>query len=237
MPRQEVRVMPASKLETADFKDAKRSPEPMPVKSGSVSGRLCLPSDYDEIRLFALLKWRFGGPNGPLSLFGRPGGDPDGPFKWDFLFVPCGDLKVQIIRSVHGIELWWWGENTDGSSIVQYLDRNLKQYSSEVSQESNRLEKYTLILNPFVRHRSMAQLALQELESINPQEPSAPPFIGVKKDDISAYVQQFEGYMNLVQKQASLNMLLVMESAFMAESYLNLMLALLLRSDLPQEMT
>ena len=53
-------------LENTDIKDARASAEPLPPK-GTVRSKLDLPADYDELRLFALLKWRFGGPNGIMT--------------------------------------------------------------------------------------------------------------------------------------------------------------------------
>ena len=55
--------------------------------------------------------WKFGHPNGFMTfLLPRKQGDPDAPFKWDYLFVPHGNLRMQIIRGSAGIEIWYWGE-------------------------------------------------------------------------------------------------------------------------------
>jgi len=159
-------------IETADIAEAKLPSSPIPEKPGGIAGQMYLPSDFDEVKLYALLKWRFKKPNGFLTFLGRPGGDPDGLFKWDFLFVPCGNLILQIIRGVDGIEVMWWGEGVEKQQILDYLFRNLSKYSEQINEEIQTLEKYTLILNPFVRHRSIVAFAKEELKSIKPRKPT-----------------------------------------------------------------
>jgi len=219
-------------LANADLADATISPEPLPKKAGGVAGRLALPADYPELRLFAMLLWKFGRPNGPLSLFGRRrDGDPDAPFKWDFLFVPSGDLKLQVIRGGGGIELIWWGQPAAGSDILGYLEGNLARYGKQIDEAIEGLEKYTLILNPYVRHKNIATLALNELTQINLKEPALPT--GQQPQGTAdEWAKQQTAYMALAERQASLMLLLVTESAFMAESYLNLLIAILVRKEI-----
>ncbi|MCS6290055.1 MAG: hypothetical protein H8K10_13925 [Nitrospira sp.] len=218
-------------LEHCDIKEAHLSPEGSPYKSGGTSGKLVLPGDFDELALFSLLKWRFGAPNGFMSFLGRPGGDPDGPFKWDYLFNPRGNLKLQILRTAHGIEVWWWGETCNSSSILRYLEHNLDLHKGEIEREAKNLEEYTLLLNPYVRHRLIATQTLEALRLIKPLAPTLPPIAGAKKKEIHGYTKRMEAYIKLTQKQASLNLLLVMESAYMAEAYLNLILAVFMREE------
>ncbi len=219
-------------LATADLADAKPSPEPMPMKGAKLSGRITLPAGFPELRLFALLKWRIGAPNGPFThLLQTPTGDPDAPFKWDFLFVPTGELKLQIIRGVQGIEVWWWGAESTEADILAYLRSNLAKYEREIDGVIGGLEQYTLIMNPYVRHRAIARLAADELDKIHPVEPQHPsgvPASGAMRE----YVERYREFMQMVNRQASLMLLLVTESAFMAESYLNLLIAILVRPEI-----
>lgn len=224
-------------LEDADIKDAKLSSEPVPTKAGKMSGHLALPSDYDELRLFALLKYRFKGPNGIMTLLGKPGGDPDGPFKWDYLFIPHGELKLQVLRTAHQLEIWWWGESTDQSSILKYFENNFRKYALQIENEIKSLEPYTLILNPYARHRLIAQQTLESLKSIRISEPRAPSPSGAREKEIKRYIKSFEVYLGQTQKQASMTLLLVMESAFMAEAYLNLILAAFVRQEIKASQT
>jgi hypothetical protein len=225
-------------LANADLANATRSPEPMPKKRGGISGRAFLPADYPELRLFALLMWKFGRPNGPMSLLWSPAdGDPDAPFKWDFLFVPAGELKLHVMRSGGGIELMWWGETAEESDILAYLEKNIHQHEKEIELAIASLEQYTLILNPYVRHRNTSDFALKELDQIViGDEPQVP--IGHQEGEaVQEYIDQHTAYVASAQQQASLMLLLVTESAFMAESYLNLILAILVRKEIRASQT
>jgi len=219
-------------IDTADIADAKLPSSPIPEKPGTLSGHTFLPDDFKEVHLYSLLKWRFQNPNGIFTFLGQPGGDPDGPFKWDFLFVPFGNLKLQILRGTNAIEVWWWGEKVEEQQIIEYLKRNLKKYEKQINDEVKTLEKYILILNPYVRHRNIVALAKKELDSIKPRKPSLSKEFKQHKKDLEKYGKQFQAYMANVERQASVTLLLVLESAFMAESYLNLIYAFLLRPEI-----
>src|SRR5579859_2045330 len=98
-------------LPQADFANATLPTEGMPGKGKVLDGKIFLPRDFPELKLFALLKRRFGGPNGFVTfLLQRRQGDPDAPYKWDYVFAPYGNLKLQVVRGTQGIEVWWWGD-------------------------------------------------------------------------------------------------------------------------------
>jgi hypothetical protein len=137
-------------LADADLKDATPSPEPMPPQGISLSGRFFLPPDYPELQLFGLLMWKIGHPNGPMTfLLTRQQGDPDAPFKWDYLFIPHGNLRMQVIRGSVGIEIWIWGEAAQEADILAYFKNNLARYQEEIAATIANLERHTLILNPY----------------------------------------------------------------------------------------
>jgi hypothetical protein len=218
-------------LAGADLKDATQSPEPLPAK-GVKAGRAILTSEFPELRLFGLLMWRFGHPNGPMTFFlANQQGDPDAPFKWDYLFVPTGNLRMHVVRGSVGIEVFHWGEQVSTEDIVAYLKGNIARYSKEIDDTISGLEEHTLILNPYIRHRNIANLALEELDKL---VLSAPPQLRphLAKRELDEWAEQQREFWEAVQRQASLTILLVTESAFMGESYLNLLLAILMRREI-----
>jgi hypothetical protein len=215
-------------LDDADIANAELSPECMPKKGAPRPKRLALPPDFPELRLFALLKWKFGPPQGILTALGRPGGDPDGPIKWDYLFVPDGDLKLHIIRTPSGIDLSAWGTDVDMADVVRYLERNMSQHAADIDAAIETLECYTLILNPYVRHRNVVQLAFDQLDAIDAVEPEHPKSQG-QDGELQAFMEKYTEYIKQVELQASWMLLLVTESAYMAEAYLNFIIALLVR--------
>lgn len=224
-------LMDLDPIRTTDIATAEGSPEPSPTKGEGLSGRRYLPETYEEVRLFALLLWRFKRPNGFLTFLGTPGGSPDGPIKWDFLFS-VGELRIQVIRGVNGLELWWWGREVSAENVIAFFDYNLSKYSAEVAKCIDTLETYTLLLNPCVRHRKLANVAHEELTKINPQEPTFATNILVNPEQHRLQIDEFRKYFEDIDREALYSMLLATESAFFAESYLNLMLAVLMKDEI-----
>jgi len=202
-----------------------RDPAPAP---GGLDGRRMLSSDFDELRLFAMLLWRFGRPNGFISFLGPSEGDPDGPFKWDFLLEVTG-LCIQVIRSVNGLELWWWGRHAKPEYVVEFLTRNVKLHGPEIDETIAKLEEYTLLLNPYARHRNMASLAHEELLKVDPTPPVMPTRPTATESEMHAFGRSLQGYYKAIDRQAMYSMMLVTESAYMAEAFLNLLYAVLMR--------
>jgi len=225
-------VLGSDPLLTADIASAAQPSEPAPAPGG-LAGRLMLPSDFDEIRLFALLLWRFKAPNGFLSFLGPEGGDPDGPFKWDFLLQTNG-VHIQVIRSVNGLELWWWGRSAAPEHVVEYLTRNMDLHCDDIDRVIATLEEYALLLNPYARHKNMAALARDELVQLEPKPPTTPVAPGTPEDELHAFGRALQDYYKVIDRQAMYSMLLVTESAYMAEAYLNLLYAILMRPVLRQ---
>jgi hypothetical protein len=203
----------------------------MPPRVGGLNGRLDLPSTFPEVRLFALLKWKFSGPNGPLSYVGQPGGDPDGPFKWDFLFVPVRPLRLQVVRSVSRIEVWWWGADVTREDVLEYLQYNLDLHQPEIDVSIGTLEEYTLILNPFARHRAVVNVAAEELSKIQLSRPVIPASVHVPREVLVEQGEAFGAYLRTIDRQALYAIALVSSAAFMAEAYLNLILAIFMREE------
>ena len=218
-------------IKFSDILNATIPSSPLPDKDEGLSGLEFLPSDFEELKLFALLLWKFKYPNGPLSFIGRPDGDPDGPFKWDFLFNIDG-LYIHIIRSVNGLEVRWWNNFADFKDILTFFYMNFRKYETEIEEVINSLEKYKLILNPYIRHKQIAKLAKDNLEKISPITPTFESRTLQERKLIDKYIKESEKFIEDVNEQAKYSMLLVLESAFMAEAYLNLIYVLLVRDEI-----
>jgi hypothetical protein len=92
---------------------------------------------------------------------------------------------MQIVRGSSGIEIWYWGDTPAEADIVAYLTNNMARYEKEIAETIAGLERHTLILNPYVRHRSIADFALEELDKLAPDEPP-PPKGHVKHGDAAS---------------------------------------------------
>jgi hypothetical protein len=214
-------------LQKKDIAEAQPPKSMRPPESGP-TGQLWLLESFEEIRLFALLMWRFGRPNGPLSLLGERDGDPDGPFKWDFMMEIDGVL-IHVIRSTAGLELRWWGRFVDEETMERFVQHNLELHEADVDAAVDALEEYVLLLNPFARHKNVAELVRDELLQAECDPPDIPPAIGASKETYEFYYNSMHDYFQAVDRQAMHAMHLVSEAAYMAEAYLNLLYAILLR--------
>lgn len=219
-----------------DIINAKLPENPTDVIGGKTkrhSARIELPEDYEEIKLFALLMFRFGAPQGLVTFLGKsPDGDPDGPFKWDYLFEPCPDVLFQVLRTANSIEIQWWGEGITKEKVLSYFDWNIGNHSLEVSTAIKSLEQYVLILNPYVRHRKMLEHATEEIQKINIKEW---PKISTIVDDerkIKEYTYRYLGNIKEADREAGFSIMIVNESAFMAEAFLNMVVALLIKPEI-----
>lgn len=82
-----------------------------PIQNALLTGGLktTLPPGWPERTLFSMLLWHIGPPNGVMSLSLPPGGDPDAPWKWDYLLEFPNGQTMSIIRSWLNIEVWVLG--------------------------------------------------------------------------------------------------------------------------------
>ena len=220
------------KLHSLDISTAQQVCEPYVPERGGIGGQHFLPEGFDELRLFALLKAKFGSPNGFLTFLGRQGGDPDGPFKWDYIFSPDGKVNVQVVRTVKAVEIRWWNGNLEPEELVEYLERSISQNADRIEDAIATLDHYKLILNPYIRHKTLADLAAKELSELSLIEPQFPNDENRSEEDLEQFKNEYADYITSVDKQASLTLLSVTESAFMAEAYLNMLLAVLLRPEI-----
>lgn len=220
------------KLDTLDISTAQKVCKPFVPDRGGIKGQHFLPEGFDELRLFALLKAKFGSPNGFLTFLGRPGGDPDGPFKWDYIFSPDGKINVQVVRTVMAVELQWWNGDVNPEELVGYLERSISMHADIIEDAIATLDHYKLILNPYIRHKTLVDLAAKELSELSLIEPQFPIDVKRSEEVLEEFKNAFASYISAVDKQASLTLLAVTESAFMAEAYLNMLLALLMRPEI-----
>jgi len=215
-----------------DLSNAQPLSEPVFPSKGGIRGIYVIPEGFNELHLFVLLRLKFGSPNGFLSHLGRPGGDPDGPFKWDYSFSPDGKINVSVVRTAMAIELQWWNDDIEPFKLVSYLERSIERDSQKIKASIETLDHYKLILNPYIRHKRLVDLAAKELSELIVTRPKMSNFEAPTIEEVKSYGDAFSAYMASIDKQASINLLAVTESAYMAESYLNILLAVLMRPEI-----
>jgi hypothetical protein len=201
-------------------------------EEGSPHTEVHVPETYREIDVFALLLWRFAYPNGGSSVIGEmydEGGDPDGPFKWEFNFVTDDGLRVRVIRTWLALELMVAGRAVPAQDVLAFLDHNLSIHSKEVAEAIGRLEHHRLLINPYVRHRRMSEFARHELLAQNVPEVWYPSSLIASRADMERHVKSIQDHGRAASRETFFSVTLVSESAVMAEAFLNLLLAVSLQ--------
>jgi hypothetical protein len=187
---------------------------------------ITLPNDIREVEVFALLYWRFGEPNGFHSRVLPPGGDPDAPWKWQYMFRLPNGWRIAIQRSWLALEMVVWGAKVGADDALSLLRHNLSVHQTEIRQTIEALERWRLLINPFHRHASMAEVANHELVKLQVPRVSYPPAIACTRKEQKRYLNSIKEHLEAARREMFFCMSLVTESAFMAESFLNLAITL-----------
>ncbi|MBN2340226.1 MAG: hypothetical protein JXO44_01325 [Clostridia bacterium] len=208
-------------------------PEHPPYKKGAANTWFSLPQSFPEANLFSLFMKFIGAPNGMMSwALLETGGDPDAPWKWEYVFqIPSGEI-FSVQRSWVGVEIYVWDGAVTQKEFVTFLGKNLNRYKQEIAKTLESLEQYTLIINPEVRHRNLAEFAFRELESIKVEPIVFPEKLMCSKTEQKKYTDSLQKYPHSAMKEIFFATTLVSESAFWAESHLNMIIALYRKHDL-----
>lgn len=193
-----------------------------------------VPKEYSEINIFSLLMWKFNSPNGLLArTLGL--GDPDAPFKWHFIFNLPELGTIEVIRSWLYLEVATKTAGIDNKTLIGILDYNLEKYKNEIVQVKDSLESYFLLINPFSRHRNMAGIANDELRKISIPKTHYPNKLACSKKEQKKHYNSYGKWVKAIDMEAFYSIILVSESAFTAESFINLIYAILIKEEIRED--
>jgi hypothetical protein len=224
---------PLIKLQTYDLSNGRAEPFAetdltafrLPPSRGR--GIVMLPTGFPEANLFCLLKSLFGRPNGLMSLALGHEGDASALFKYEWMVKLADGTGLSFMRSWLGCEVHGKGRNIELDEIVSMITHNFNLHSFKIKETLAQLEPYRLIINPHFRHRAMMNFYHKELGKLDYQPPTPPKDLLVAKGNEKAYTKQVQNYLRGMTKQNAFAVSVVTESAFVAESYLNLLIAFL----------
>ncbi|MCP4761091.1 MAG: hypothetical protein GY870_04865 [archaeon] len=172
-----------------------------PNIKGVCSSRVIFPTSFSEVRLFALLMHHFGPPNGFMFFVNGPSGDPDGPFKWDYVFNLPDFGTIEILRTWNSLEARCRGVKIKKAELLEFLSNNIARYNDDINNVTDSLENYSLMINPYARHKSMASMARSELKKIVIRKPFYPSDIICKKSEITRHKKTYSNYLIDTEKE------------------------------------
>ncbi len=194
-----------------------------------------VPEDYSEIDIFCLFQARLGRPNGPMTSAIGFDGDPNAPWKWDFIFSLPGIGTIEVCRSWKHIELHTRRVTVSKEELLGFLTFNLEIHKEKIAEARKALEDYCLIINPYKRHKLLAKSAKEDLDSIKVIEPYYPESMMASSDQIRLHNESIDAYKKAMDKETAYSITLCTHSAYMVEAYLNLMLAIFIRPEIKED--
>ena len=218
-------------LGTIDISDVTLDDIDITEAAGTV---VIIPDDYSEIDIFCLMLARFGHPNGPMTM-SIPNGDPDAPFKWDFIFKVPDIGTLEVCRSWMHLEIRTRRIKVDPNDLLKFLQHNLSAHKDQIEEVKEKIEGYKLLINPFKRHEVLADSSKEELADFKISKIYYPKGMVATENQIKKHNKSFEKYMKDMNKESSLSISLCTHSAFMVEAYLNLILGVFLKSEIRED--
>jgi hypothetical protein len=193
-----------------------------------------VPEHYSERDIFCLFLAHFGRPNGFLSFAIDPNGDPDAPWKWDFIFNLPGIGTIEVCRSWKHLELRTRRVTVTKEELLRFHSFNLDRYKDRISKARKTLQDYRLLINPYKRHKLLAESAKEDLDSVDVIDPFYPESMVASAEEIKRHRESLVAYKKAMDKEAAYSVNLCTHSAYMVEAYLNLMLAVFMRPEIKE---
>lgn len=186
------------------------------------------------VDLYVYLKARFGEPNG-ITTLAKDHEDSDNMIHWhyslrselgriDFL---CWSFRLEII---HTFEMM----SADASELLLEIKQDFGRMAQSMKTIRQGLEKWKMFLNPYMRLKIMIENQLQELEDLKletvnePQQPRTP-------QEAETFEEIFEEAANKYTKASQLCLSVRMLAPVWAESFINLLLFILVRPDIRKD--
>jgi len=202
--------------------------------SEKVGTSVNIPVELSEIDIFCLMLARFGHPNGPMT-FSIPNGDPDAPWKWDFIFKIPGMCTIDIVRSWKHLEIRTRKVKVNPDDLIQFIVYNLAKHKDKIDKAKTAIQDYRLLINPYKRHEILATEAKKDIDGFSISEIFYPETMEATTKEINRHNDSFCEYLTSMNKESSLSISLCTHSAFMIEAYLNLIIAILVKPEVKKD--
>jgi hypothetical protein len=198
---------------------------------GEKKQKLIRPLNIDAIRLYALLKKYISPqPNGVYTLL-QDGYPLDNLFWWDFL-LECDKGFIHIWRTPQVLEAQYLVEIED-FDLERFLKDNLSKYHSEVDDTIKGFENHSTYINHYESYRSCVGYLWKEVSQIDLKSPSINSNHLIKGEvDFDKMKADIAGFGERSVKFHTLGKSLILNSAFMVESFINLFIRVGATTDL-----
>ena len=178
--------------------------------------------NYKCVRVYALFKEiGINVPNGIFTMF-KNGLPLDNPIWWDFV-VEHKDGFVHVVRTCKQLEANYYHKN-DEFNIHTFFHENLKKYNDEIEIQISKFEKHIVYINHYKSYLNSIEQLSDEIAKIDLSEPKIIKGHISTKEDIELYMKDLEVYTNNLILFHPKAKSLLLNSAFMVESLINLII-------------
>lgn len=189
------------------------------------------PLKIDSIQLYCLLKHFISpNPNG-FYTFLQQGLPLDNLFYWDFI-LECDKGFIQIWRSPQFMEALYMVDIPD-FNLEEFLKINLAKYRKEIDETLKWLDNHSTYINHYKSYRSCVDYLWKEVSKIDFGNPISPETHILEHDsEYSKLKTDLSKFGEASIKFHSLGKSLILDSAFMVESFINLFIRVGATNDL-----
>lgn len=169
------------------------------------------PLNIDPKPLYALLtKFISKKPNGYYTYM-QKGLPLDNMIWWDFILT-CGDSVIHVWKTCLMLEAGFY---SDSKTI------NIEKYSKDINETLNSLEKHSVYLNHYKSYSQCVNFLWKEITQINLTPPKIPETHVVTPEMADNIGKTSSEYLKNSVKFHVLGKSLILNSAFMAEAFIN----------------
>lgn len=176
--------------------------------------------EWKTRELYALITSALGiGPNGMMTKLIRSK-PMNNLWWWDFV-ISDGHTLLNILCSNSKVEIHSYS-NVKGFDIREFLVVNMKLHSSHINAMIGMFEVHDAYINHYLSYGRVTQYLESEIKALDLSKPSIMAGGVIGDTDSATLVEEMERYSRNSIKFHALGKSLVLNSAFMAESYLSL---------------
>lgn len=197
----------------------------------SGTSALILRNEIPPADLYAYFSARFGAPNGIQNFLRQ--NDSDNLIHWEWAFrTPTGMVMFQELN--FRTEVWFLGgdpiEVSDISALTSQIKADFSNYGKKMSEVRKSLEDWTEFVNPYRRLCSAVEKMVQEIDQLElcPEDEALPNINSAEQ----FFPDRWSEIANRYSKGLGLCFGVRSMLPVMAESYINLLLFVLMRPEI-----
>ncbi|WP_213280461.1 hypothetical protein [Chryseobacterium indologenes] len=184
---------------------------------------------YSCLNLYALFRIILKAPNGIYTIM-KEGMPLDNPIWWDFAIEhPAG--FIHLVRTCKQLEITYY-HNDESFNIHQFLQKNLEKYREEINGEILKFEKHIVYINHYKSYLNSIENLEKEIKEIDLQEPETIAGHLISQEKLELYTNNLENYTNNLTLFHPKAKSLLLNTAFMIESFINIVIRIGIKKEL-----